>query len=393
VDQVREDVRCLFVDHGLEHSSLLRGAAAKVAATLGLELVALDGPVEDGSDLEARARTARREALLGAVAEEELLVLGHTADDQAETVLLNLFRGAGAGGLSGMGPVRLPWVRPLLSFSRSDMRRLAEHVALPFADDPSNLDRRHARNRVRLDLIPMLERDFNPAVKSIVAATAQRLSVDEEALAAAADEVTIQRSWGAVLLPTAPLVTLPEAVAVRAVRRGMRILFDPYPGTSRDVGLVMEVARSGGRAQLSGGLTVVAEGPYAAVHHGLPEPPPPAPLPLGETLAWGEWSLHAHRTRRQTAPRAGSTYLDPTALGDSMTVRPWSAGDRIDIAAGTKPVAEVLREAGVAPRLRPVWPVVWVGAKIAAVAGLRPASWTAPTGRDTIELTMGKGAA
>lgn len=391
--QTRAEVRCLFVDHQLEFSSLLEDAAGKVAATLGLELHALDGSVVEGPDLEARARTSRQSALLDARGAAEILVLGHTADDQAETVLQNLFRGAGSRGLSGMRSKRLPWVRPLLSFSRADVRRLAVHLALPFADDPSNLDRRHTRNRIRLDLLPLLERVFNPAVKKVVAATAERLASDDQALLAVASAVPIREEWGAILLPTPLLVTLPSAVASRAVRRGLRSLLLPYPGTNEDVRAVMDVARSGGRAQLSRGITAVAEGPYVAMYAGEPQPPEPAQLAIGDSLAWGEWSVAARRTHHPGLRRANTILLDPGVVGNDLVVEPWRAGNRIDIGEGTKPVAEVLREAGVAPRLRAVWPLVWVDAKIAAVAGHRSAPWAAATGRDVIELTIGKGAA
>jgi tRNA(Ile)-lysidine synthase len=115
---------------------------------------------------EAAAREARY-AALGGLADElgcAAVLLGHTARDQAETVLLRILRGTGPAGLVGMAPVRGRFVRPLLDVRRADVEAYAAARALPIWDDPMNEDRAFARVRVRRDVMPMLARE-NPAIE------------------------------------------------------------------------------------------------------------------------------------------------------------------------------------------------------------------------------------
>jgi len=153
--------------------------------------------------VQAAARSARYQALAAAVAElqAEALLVAHTADDQAETLLLNLVRGSGLKGLAGMrlddkidprtlGPAvsevgALPEsvrvARPLLRVDRATTLEYCVEVGLSFVADPSNQSRAYARNRVRLDVLPMLER-FNPAIREVLARTADLIADDETAL-------------------------------------------------------------------------------------------------------------------------------------------------------------------------------------------------------------------
>ena len=100
---------------------------------------------------------------------EDWILLGHTADDQAETVLGNLLRSAGTRGLSGIRPQRDRFVRPLLEVSRSETRRLAALLDLPFVDDPQNDDLSIRRNRLRTETIPALAATYNPSPRSLAA--------------------------------------------------------------------------------------------------------------------------------------------------------------------------------------------------------------------------------
>ena len=140
--------KAVHVDHRLRPGSEEEAdAVACLANSLGAEFEAVTAPVEQGPNLEERAREARYAAL------PEGSLVGHTADDQAETVLLNLLRGAGVAGLAGM---RRDARRPMLSLRRSDTRqicRLANHAPL---SDPSNQDMSFLRNRVRHEVLPLL---------------------------------------------------------------------------------------------------------------------------------------------------------------------------------------------------------------------------------------------
>ncbi len=142
------EVTCWTVDHGLRSTSADEARlVARNATGLGVSTITVDGLVVDGPDLEQRARDARRAALPDGV------LTGHTADDQAETVLLNLLRGAGVPGTAGIGD---PARRPLLALRRAETRELCAAHGLAVVDDPSNTDPRFTRNRVRHEVLPLL---------------------------------------------------------------------------------------------------------------------------------------------------------------------------------------------------------------------------------------------
>jgi len=148
------------VDHGLRASAAADVAVAgRLAASLALPFVPLCVTVEPGASRQASARRARYAALLACAAAHraECIAVGHTLDDQAETVLARLLRGAGIEGLAAIAPRRADGVvRPLIDCRRSDVHSYAESAALELARDPSNLDPAYLRVRVRQTLLPAL---------------------------------------------------------------------------------------------------------------------------------------------------------------------------------------------------------------------------------------------
>ena len=141
-------VTAWHVDHGLRPGSDAEGErVAVVADSLGAAAVSVTAMVGDGPNLEARAREVRLDALPDGV------LTGHTADDQAETVLLNLLRGSGVHGSAGIGD---PGRRPLLGLRRSETRALCVACGLEPLDDPMNDDPRFVRNRIRNEVLPLL---------------------------------------------------------------------------------------------------------------------------------------------------------------------------------------------------------------------------------------------
>lgn len=124
------------------------------------------------------------------------IALGHSLDDQAETVLLRLIRGAGARGISGMYPRRGPFVRPLLDVGRDDIRVFLHDRGLAFREDPSNADLRIPRNRIRAELIPLLARSYNPRIVPILSRYADRTREEWRWLHAAARELIGQAVRG-----------------------------------------------------------------------------------------------------------------------------------------------------------------------------------------------------
>ena len=159
---------------------------------------------------------ARAAAELGA----GQVALGHTIDDQAETVLLRLIRGAGAAGLSGMRPRAGVLVRPLLEVGRVELRRYLADGGIPFREDASNADLRVPRNRVRHELLPQL-RTYSPRIVEALARQADIARADEAWLSRRANEAAaelVSQERGLVELDAAGLAALPPALARRVAR-------------------------------------------------------------------------------------------------------------------------------------------------------------------------------
>ena len=207
------------VDHGLQDGSASHAVAvASTLRDLGLDPVRVATVTVDGAGgLEAAARDARYAALsaLAAEAGAAAVLLGHTLDDQAETVLLGLARGSGARSLAGMPPRRGLFARPLLGLRRAVTAAACEAMGLSAWSDPHNADRRFARVRVRLDALPALEAALGPGVAEALARTADQLRDDAEVLEKIA---TSQRERGDALLSAASLAGLPGAVRTRVLR-------------------------------------------------------------------------------------------------------------------------------------------------------------------------------
>jgi tRNA(Ile)-lysidine synthase len=204
------------VDHGLQEGSSGRARATADACTgLGLDPVVVETvSVGRRGGPEAAARAARHGAL-GAVADRTgatVVLLGHTLDDQAETVLLGLARGSGARSLAGM-PERSGRIRrPFLALRRETTRAACAALSVPVWDDPHNADPRFTRARVRRDLLPALETALVPGVAEALARSARLLRDDADALDATADAVVDP-------LDVAGLAALPRAVRTRVLRR------------------------------------------------------------------------------------------------------------------------------------------------------------------------------
>ncbi len=168
-------VRALVVDHGLQPGSDAHAAAlAARLAGFGLAAEVATVRVEGDANLEAAARDARYAALEAALAPGERVLLGHTRDDQAETVLLGLARGSGVRSLAGMPAARGVLVRPLLGMARATTAAACAELGLEPWADPMNEDPRFARVRARARVLPVLERELGPGIAAALARTAEQ---------------------------------------------------------------------------------------------------------------------------------------------------------------------------------------------------------------------------
>jgi tRNA(Ile)-lysidine synthase len=227
------DVTAVHVDHGLRDGSAAEAdVVAQVANALGARFVSKRVEVAAGPNLEARARRARYSVLPPDVA------TGHTADDQAETVLLNLLRGSGINGLAGMRPGPR---HPILALRRSETAALCARVGLTPVQDPSNDDLSFARNRVRHELVPLCASIARRDIVSVIAKQATILAAEADLLDSEASQMD----------PTdaAALCRAPYALARRSVRMWLKMaLPDGYPPSSAAVERVLRVARGEVRA-------------------------------------------------------------------------------------------------------------------------------------------------
>lgn len=216
----------VIIDHGLQDESAATAErAAEQARALGLDPVRVVRVevTETGEGPESAARTARYAALdavaaeLGAVA----ILLGHTLDDQAETVLLGLARGSGSTSLHGMAPQAGLYVRPLLGIRRSITVQACADQGLEPWNDPHNDDPAYARVRVRRTVLPLLEQELGPGVAEALARTAEQLREDSDALDTFADEVAddiAELEEAGVSLGVAALAANPAALRQRMIR-------------------------------------------------------------------------------------------------------------------------------------------------------------------------------
>lgn len=245
-------VLSLTVDHDLQQDSGRIAAQAAVQAEgIGVADALTTRVMVDanGAGLEAAARDARYAALRGIATAEQAtaVLLGHTLDDQAETVLLGLARGAGATSLQGMPPVRedddgLLWMRPMLGIRRETTRAACAASGREFWDDPHNRDDRFTRVRVRTRVLPVLEAELGPGIAEALARTAEQLRED----AAAFDEMIhetiediVEHAEAGISVSVAALAANPAALRNRIIR----LVVDSEFGVSLTRSQTLEVAR------------------------------------------------------------------------------------------------------------------------------------------------------
>ena len=211
------------VDHGVRpNGSAERDRVSELSERVNAGFEALTLELKDGPNFEARARSARFAAL------PQTILTGHTADDQAETILLHLLRGGGLDASAGMRPQH----HPLLSLRRADTERICDLFGWEPVNDPTNADPRFRRNRVRNEVIPLLNEITDRDVVPLLTRAGKVAENDRDLLDELAEEID----------PTdaASLIAAPLPLARRAIRRWLR---DEHPPDFASVERVLEVAR------------------------------------------------------------------------------------------------------------------------------------------------------
>lgn len=361
----------------------------------GVELVTGRGDVasaarEKGMGLEETAREMRY-AFLEETADRmgcTCMVTAHNANDNAETVLMHLARGSALRGLAGMTPVRGKLLRPLLTTTREEIEEYLAYHALEHVEDSSNADESFSRNRLRRQVMPVLEQLY-PGVVRRMGETGRSLRADEEYMTSRARELAAKAVAApqGLSIPAKILTGAPEAVATRAVRE----LIGRLNGGDQDCAAVhlwsvLDLCRdSDPSAQISLPYGLVARREYDALIldrggelPGFEEVELNMP---GETVV-GDWEIlcfgEFHTSQSQTP---WSIWLAPEQLSAPVTVRMRQTGDRIQLAGRPeKTLKKWMIDEKIPANLRASLPVFQCGDRVVAVAGLGSAQSAAPAG-------------
>jgi tRNA(Ile)-lysidine synthase len=230
----RLDLRAVHVNHHLQPAAGAMARAARASARrLGVRCQVVDAPVRiaRGESPEAAARAVRYQALRAQLKPAEWLLLAQHQDDQVESLLLQLLRGAGIAGLAAMPEKAGAILRPCLPIARSQLQAWLKRRALRWLDDPSNLDERHARNYLRLKIVPLL-RERWPGLGITLSRSAALAAEAQQLLAARADAALADAVDGAALRASV-LRRLKPAERRNAVRRWLHLQGLPMPDQRR----------------------------------------------------------------------------------------------------------------------------------------------------------------
>jgi tRNA(Ile)-lysidine synthase len=368
-------VSALHVNYGLregagEDESFVRELCRRLEVALHAERAVLGV----GGNLQDQARQVRY-ALAEQHAEGDYAA-GHTASDQAETVLYRLAVSPGSRALHGMPARRGRLVRPLLGVTRHEVREYLRRRGLEWREDPSNTDRRFARVRVREELLEAL-RAVGPAPERTIAETARQLREEAEVLDAAVSAAVEQLGGGpAVSLPA--LREHPPAVRRLVLRRlaGDR----PVPDSLLDTG-----GRGTKAVDLGDGLRAVVEyGTLRFTRAREAEAPAPVELTVPGRVGFGDWEVEA------AVGAPGEVSVRGEALAPTATVRAWREGDRMRPKglAGTKTLQDLFTDHKVPRELRRSLPVVEAQGQIVWVAGVAVSErFAAPEGPASVGLS------
>lgn len=378
-------VRAVHVDHGLQAASAaLRASSGALCQRLGVPLTVIEVTVETaGESLEARAREARYRAFALNLAPGECLLTAHHAEDQAETLLLQLFRGTGIKGLSSM-PVRRPlaggWhLRPLLEVARRDLMAYGKARGIEAHEDPMNRDPRFDRAFLRTEIWPAIAERW-PGAAAALGRAARHAADAQRLLDQAADAALFYLRDGAALSVTR-LRALPEIEQVNVLRRwigGSGIV--PPPSSAR----LMEGLRQALTAHADH-VPAIAWGGHALRRYRERLFLTPATVPALD--ARREWPMRSQPRLGLGeglgtlcwVPRLGG--LDASRLPATLSVRRRIGGESLKLGADarTQSVQHLCQAMGVLPWMRDALPMIYAGDSLIGIGDLwRDARWAVP---------------
>ena len=368
-------VRALHVDHGLQPAAddfvaACRSQCARLGIALDIIEVAVD---TGGTSIEAAARDARYTALARGLAAGECLLTAHHAQDQAETVLLQLLRGAGLKGMSAM-PICRPWydgwhLRPLLTVTQRDLRKFGAAAGVVAVSDPMNLDMRFDRAYLRRQLWPLIEERW-PGAAIALSRTARHFADAQELLDQSA-QLAVQKLCDGTTLSVTGLRALSSTEQLNVLRYWIAANEVQPPSTAR----LTEALRQSLAADVDH-LPVIMWGEHALRRYRdrlfLTMAHPPR---VGEQREWSlaagvQLNLGRELGTLQWSPQIGG--LDADRLPDMVVVRQRRGGETLkpQRRARTQSVQHLCQSVGVLPWMRDALPLVYAGNDLIAVGDL-----------------------
>jgi tRNA(Ile)-lysidine synthase len=385
-------LRALCGDLGIGFRCVRLGPGGGGAQRAGAASGAANAPrgLSEDAMRRARAKALRR---LAAEAGCEWVLLGHQRDDQAETLLLNLLRGAGLRGLAGMPPRRGIFLRPLLAHSREMLRRYLEQRGAIWVEDPTNADPAIARNRIRHRVLPLLEAEMQPRAREALARAAGNL---QRALAALDADAEI--CLAACALPSTPGDIRLDPARLRSYHPGLveftlRLAIARIRGSAADLPapLLRGIAAHcldgrAGRFRVAGGTIVDVTDRSIRIAR---ETPPsgggfsgPVPIPLVGTIRWGSGRFRTRTIEWAEGSRLRVRGLERVQVFDAGEIRPPmlarvpAEGDRLlmEDGKGSRLLSDLLSERGVPRDLRADQPILEDAGGVLWAPGIRRAA-------------------
>ena len=320
---------------------------------------------EWGVGIEEAGRRARYE-VFGRAARltgSDRIATAHHAGDQAETVLLHLLRGTGPEGLAGIPPVRGNIIRPLLETTRREIEAYLAENGISHIEDETNQDTTMARNRLRLEIMPLLE-ELYPAAQESICRTARILRREEDCWQAQVNAVLPQSG---TCVRAEALLALPYALRLRA----LRTLTGRLAVGRKDFAAVhyeaMEaLLHKNGAVSLPGGAVAICRDGLLSLR--MTEKTEPVPLSLGVTR-WGEYRLICKKTASDHAPAANELALERGIMRDRLTVGPCRSGDGLKLpgSRGRRSVKRLCADGNISPAERDTLPAIYAGERLAAM--------------------------
>jgi len=335
-------------------------------------------------NLEQAAREARREfftrlldrKVVGAVA------LAHTRDDQAETVLMRLIRGTGSRGLAAMRPVSGRFLRPLLGSSRAEVEAFLRERGIAWREDQSNRDPRFTRNRIRHELLPLLERDYNPGVREALAHLAATAADEEDYWYAEVEKLAVlSLSGNAAILDAAEASKLHPAMLRRLIRRAVEVAKGDLRQLSfehvESIATLVTAKTGSGKVRIPGLMVVRSFGQVRLGPIETPMKPFCLAARPGETFDPPGIVLETVEPGGRVKVKEDLAWNRLThELVTGLVLRSWEPGDAYRPKGETrrKKLKELFQRARVPVWERDGWPVLAIGGRILWSRGFGPAA-------------------